>query len=378
MKTLQLNIEATTPQSPGMHNFIKDVHNDPNEKRYFGKSFPTIESIELPFLQFINAISKIMHPITLEIGAAEGIVSWKVPFAFEKVGVHYANELSHWMMDNPFESWVTYRLQNTSLKKYIVKLPGNCFDILTQNPALKGKVNAIFVQNVEHFFNPTEHQKFLTLIEDLLAHDGRAFLCAHSFKFGTDTKHPLYELFIQQKHKGDIYPGFAEYDTEFMQPKGRSFFVGEIKISNVSRPKDDAEQVKMNLCEPIDLGIKCIESIGDVKVMLAKQRISDNAFSPSIYRKAIESHASLEALQSFFINDVGKAVDKWGANITHAAAILRKYNKSSQLIVENHDNDNSSSSSSSSSPSNLSHIANGDLYTTIGLSGVSLEDNHSE
>ena len=41
---------------------------------------------------------------------------------------------------------------------------GDCFDILTRRPELKGKVNAIMVQNVEHFFNPEQHQQFLMLL----------------------------------------------------------------------------------------------------------------------------------------------------------------------------------------------------------------------
>lgn len=54
------------------------------------------------------------------------------------------------------------------LKEKTVIIPGDCFSILDKHPELKGNVDALYVQNLEHFFNPHMHQQFISLWKNFL------------------------------------------------------------------------------------------------------------------------------------------------------------------------------------------------------------------
>ncbi len=114
----------------------------------------------------------------MEIAAAIGLVTWKIPLAFEQTGKVYANELSS-KVEKTFDQVLNRRLEQ-ELQGVVHKIPGDCFNIPQNHPGLLGKVDAIFVQNLEHFFNPIQHQEFLNLLEKLLTDSGRAFLTAHT------------------------------------------------------------------------------------------------------------------------------------------------------------------------------------------------------
>ena len=102
MKEIQRNVGMETPENPFSLNFVKSVYNNRGDERYFGKNFYALESMQLPFLQFVHDISQNKEPIVLEIAAAWGLVTWKIPYAFEKGGIVYTNELSSFMLENYF------------------------------------------------------------------------------------------------------------------------------------------------------------------------------------------------------------------------------------------------------------------------------------
>ena len=93
-KSLQRNIAMTVPENRFSINFVRQVANNLEDKRFFGKTFFTIKDGELPFLQFVHEISKVKAPVVLEIAAARGYVTWKIPYCFETTGTVYANDLS--------------------------------------------------------------------------------------------------------------------------------------------------------------------------------------------------------------------------------------------------------------------------------------------
>ncbi len=324
---IQGNVAMTVKENPFSVHFAMPVQNDPGVTTYFGKSFPTIPAIELPFLQWVREVSaNNQNPVTMELAASMGLVSWKVPFAFpETVGMHYANELSHFMMDNVFPQMMDVRLKNhPELMEKVMRLPGDCFDIPQHYPALLGEVKALSVQNLEHFLNAETHPKFIGLIESLLAPGGRAFLCSHSFMFGTDPNHPLRALYSERKQMGDLYPGFAEYDVTFTSIKGAQMQVGDPEISNVSRPADDAEFVKIDKAEK-DAGVMFYSPAGrHVPLQKSTQHIFMNSFSPSIYRGVVAKFPSLRVVDTFFIEKANTRVDQWGDGISHAAVIIEK------------------------------------------------------
>ncbi|MBW8309285.1 MAG: hypothetical protein K0M45_06575 [Candidatus Paracaedibacteraceae bacterium] len=326
MQRVQKNVAMTVPENSFSLHFTLPIKNNEGDDRYFGKSFPTLQDVELPFLQYVKQTLTLKEePITLELAASIGMVSWKVPFAFSQEGTHYANDLSSLMLDSQFQKMVTNRLQETGLEKYLKTLPGDCFQLLEQHPSLRNKVDAIYVQNLEHFFNPTKHQSFLSLLDDLLAENGQAFLCAHSFKFGIDTAHPLFKLYSSRKAEGDIYPGFAAFDVEFIGIHKTALTVGDAVISNVSRPTDDTEAQKIDIGLPQDIGSHFIRPMGrQVELFKMKNHVVENSFSPSIYRNAVALHPNLEVIDAFFMDGKGKRLEKWGKDVHHAAAIIKK------------------------------------------------------
>ncbi len=254
-----------------------------------------------------------------------GLVSWKVPYAFEHGGTHYANELSLTEMNSHFDMIID-AFVSSDLKSSIVKIPGSCFNISTTHPELGESIDALYAQNLEHFFNPMEHYLFLELVADLLAPGGYAFLCAQSFRFGIDTTHPLRELYNRYKLGNVKYPGFAEYDMTFEQIVGSPFMVaGHATFENAGRPADNAVVEKRNIGMPRSLGLKHVVGFDNMQeTQQITQHLMMNAFSPTIYRDAIKDHPRLEVVDAFFIDKDGVRQNVWGENITHAAVIVRK------------------------------------------------------
>jgi len=320
---VQKFVGNTVPENPLSTKLAVSITNDDGITQYFGKMFPTIVAIELPFLQYVHEVSKHKKPTTLEVAAGAGYVSWKVPYAFENGGTHYANELSSKMLGR-FDQIIDLGvlgsdIQGKPLKSYIQKIQGSCFDILNSHPELKEKIDVIYGQNVEHFFNPEQHSAYLELIADLLAPGGQAFLCAHSFQFGTDGDHPLRNLFLQSKKDNKMYPGFAQFRVSFKQLVGSQAQIADNtnEFTDVFRPEDNAI-----------VDIKTIKSEEKDGIMFVTQEAIANYFSPEIYRKVLKSHSRLEVVDAFYIDKNGVRKDKWGANISHAAVIVKKKSKS--------------------------------------------------
>jgi hypothetical protein len=322
MEKLQSDIAMTVPQNPFAIHFVSAVRNNEGDQRYFGKSFHTLEAAELPFLQFVKKQSALGPINTLEIAASIGLVSWKVPYAFANNGHHYANDLSTVMLDQEFQMVMNKRLQDKALKESISKLPGDCFNLLTQRPDLKGKFNAIYVQNLEHFFNPIQHQQFISLINELLAENGQAFLTAHSVPL-KDKNDSITRYYFERIVARDPYPGFMEYTVEFTKLKGKEL-ITEHKLSNPSRPADDTTVKAEDMGAPANVTL-IDPTTGDC--MLAeegRQRVVSNAYSPVIYKTAVAHFPLLEVIDSFYMDKSGKKKEKLDPTVSHAVAIIRK------------------------------------------------------
>lgn len=350
VEVIQRIIASIVPQNQNTHGFFKQVEND-KEIRYFDEIFPTIAAIELPFLQFVHDISRQKSPVTMEIAAATGFVSWKVPLAFETDGMHYANELSPVMNEEFDENIKLFTKGNgtdskgNDLSLSIIKLPGSCFEILHRNPELKNKVDAVYVQNLEHFLNPIQHQQFINLIANLLAPGGQAFLCAPSFAFDGED-HPLYKLYQEQKKNKELYSGFAQFNVEFTTYAGteiqsRDMGVKKI-ISNAMSPKDDAVMEPINLEDnPIGSWIISKKNMGlgeyevtEYEMRRVKRYMIGDFFSPEIYRNAVALHPSLEVIDAFFIDGNGIRKKAWDKTVLYAAAIIRKKKDKENVVLE--------------------------------------------
>jgi len=317
MKQVQRQISLAVRENPFSMNFTSFT-STVGDKSY-GKMLPTLPDIELPFLRFVNKLSKTKKPVTLEIGAGIMLVSWKVPFAYdENMGTHYANELNP-ELANMGKDLIKKYTSNTDLSNTIKILEGDCFSVLKD---LQGKCDAIYVANVEHFFNPKQHEQFLKLIESLLAPGGKAFLCANSFAFGTDINNPLFKLYSLRKGQKDLYPGFAKYKVNLSQIKN----LGVIFNANIAdgpvRPEDDTPCIKYDIS-------KRNERFQFIKnefceVFDVTNEVTANAFSPTIYKNTVGKFTLLNVEETFFVDNMGKKQDKWGANIESAAVIVSK------------------------------------------------------
>lgn len=283
------------------------------EKR-FGHTFATSAVIELPFLQKVHEISKKKEQIvTLEIGAAAGFVSWKVPFAFENTGTHYANDLSEDVIKENFKIMlpnIFQRLQKPGLWSSIEIIPGSCFSILDKHPELVGKVDVIYVQNVEHFFNPVQHQLFLAMIWKLLTPGGYAYLSANNPNQCDLDESGKFHAFLSngESDVSNVYYGYVQY-------KRGNDLHNQSKIKEVKRPEKD----------DVALGF----DNGPVTVR--------NLFTPEVYRRAISCYNKnnkgrvLKVIDTFFLDLMGQRVKVenenpglYKTNSRHAAAIIHK------------------------------------------------------
>ncbi len=324
LRTIQKNVAMTAMENPyALHLAGIPIPKTPGNTRYFGKTFPTMP-FEPKFLRYIRNISDAKKPVTLELAAAIGLVSWKVPLCFgEKGGTHYVNDLNFSAMERMYDMIIDQRLRETpGLKEMLVMLPGNCFDIPQTNPHLLGKVDAIYVQNLDHFLNPADHQRYMRLLTDLLAPGGRAFLFAHSFLFKKDD--PLYKLYFEQKRAGDLYPGFVKYDAEFSVSTKHGFEIGESVYSNVTRPEDNALFEKFDIQPPRDAGQAYHPQTGLLEVTKLHQRAMQNSLSPSIYGRLVEAIPEITLIDTFFMTKNGQRVEKWDNGVNYVAVIFEK------------------------------------------------------
>lgn len=322
MRKLQRNVAMMVPENNYSINFVRVVPQNPNEMGKFGKTFQTLAGAELPFLQFVHETSKTKAPVVLEIAAARGLVTWKIPYCFETTGTVYASELSSVVLDKDFKMMMRARL-NESQQALIHTLPGNCLEIAEKEPSLIGSVDAIYVQNLEHFFNPIQHQKFLTLLSTLLAPNGRAFLISHTLETQLATSgNPVFELYKTHKDQ-EIYPGFMKV-LGISHTLLTGHLIGEYKILKAERP------VESTLCEKVTLE-DTIVSINGMEAHKTKEDVTSNFYTPTIYKNSIRAHPSLSMIDTYFLSGKGVKYTKFSESplITHAMAILEKNGNSS-------------------------------------------------
>jgi hypothetical protein len=241
----------------------------------FGINYPCIEDAERSFLLHIHNISQHKSITTLEIGAGIGLTSWKTAYAFcNNSSVHYVNELSEdlqTVIRHIIEKFVIHR--NTSmqeLKKQIRLISGNCFQLLSIAPTLRGAVDAIYVQNVEHFFNPNQHQLFLGLLDELLVVDGYAFLVAN---------YP--EDFVMKARPADItYPADPyKYFVRIKRNPNEPQTAGSCDLNTLA--VDD---------EFLDSSVTILDEVmvaNGKKIFLSHVR---NFFTESVYIKAVDKY----------------------------------------------------------------------------------------
>jgi len=325
MKKVQGFVYENSFGNPDWITSFTEIKNNPGDNRFFGKTFPSMWGIELPFLQFVNQQSRGKSVKTLEVAAGAGFVSWKVPFAFEGDGLHLATDLSESMIYGPFKDTISKRLDGTDLKDKLQAKVCDIFDLLTKFPELEGTFDAIYVQNLEHFFNPIKHQEFLKIISRLLTNGGKAFLSSHSQFYKTpDTD--AYNIHVSQNRKNDPYSGFISMNIEYPQVKETGMILKRT-VTNVRRAEDN-EETKLNTFQLTETDGTGALSFGkNITIIKTLQDVTMNYFSPLVYKNAVNllgSEYKLKLDQSYLLDKNGTRIKNWCEDVLFACAIVSK------------------------------------------------------
>ncbi|MBU0744631.1 MAG: class I SAM-dependent methyltransferase, partial [Gammaproteobacteria bacterium] len=294
------------------------IRNDPGETRIFGYNQNTIEDLELNFLQFVHEISIKKPPITLEIAAGTGNLSWKVPLAFENDGQHYANDLSSIMMNTEFDHTIEKHSKDLqlALKLFIKKIPGDCLKVLNIT-GLKNKFDAIYVANLEQYFNPEQHQQFLELIEYLLAPGGQAFLCSNSYIYKEN--YPIINFGQEQSNYPYFIQKIVTFENEINSNNPAAIIrpdnntpTGHVLIEKNNEDKFSKEELPQAFVNKVDI------------YKNATYSHTSNAFSPDVYRAVIELYPTLTIIDTFFVDRSGVRQSKMDYRVKRVAAIIKK------------------------------------------------------
>lgn len=255
----------------------------------------------------------------------------KVPLCYENEkltgGVHYMNDICAKALDcavNKFLPECPVSMSHLVGKNLIVDC-GDCFSFAERHPGLVGKVDAIYIQNFEHFLSPKKHQNLLNVIFDLLAPGGKAFLSALTFSFGLNEKHLGFAPYQENKKLGIVYPSYLLEVTKTNTTKKNIFgnFYDVIYT--------DVKKIDQDLDLPIGY-INKIEGLSHKYDNLSETY--SNRFSPSVYKNPIKffndknkSDFCLEVLDSYFISQNNEIVRKWTDELQFAAAVVVKEKK---------------------------------------------------
>lgn len=231
------------------------------------------------------------------------------------------------------------------LRECISTLPGSCFESLNKQE-FRGKFHAIYVQNLEHCFNPIQHQQFLGLLSDLLAENGRAYLMAQTFD-GVDGApgHPFQEFFNENKKNNILYPGFRQAiaHVRAVNMDENLKYVGYVhgnQRMTLTRPADTAECGNK---ESIDQSSTVMGVVRNTLVTLTdvKQTIIQNTFTKEVYEQAILRHPSarvrdsLKIVDSFYLGNKGIRYETYdhSKNTARVVAVIEKRSRSGEVAA---------------------------------------------
>ena len=225
------------------------------------------------------------------------------------------------MLNSDFQTMVENRLP-PPLRNMLHKIPGDCLEIPNKYPDLVGKIDAIYVQNLEHFFNPIQHQDFLRLLSILLTQNGRAFLVSHTLDPQVAIpSNPVFSLYKEHKEK-EIYPGFMKVTGSSYSLKS-GISIGSLDVAEATRPEQSTS------CSTTTISCQDAEITFNGKKEMGKfltQVVISNFYTPTIYKNAISTHKSLTMVATYFMDRHGNKHEKFGdsTSMTFAAAILEK------------------------------------------------------
>lgn len=184
---------------------------------------------------------------------------------------------------------------------------GAVLSILKRHPTLENTVDSIYVQNVEHFLNPTEHQQFVSIIKRLLKKDGQIFCTAGTIVSGAGSKgNPFFDTYITAKKNLCLYPLFIEY-TMLRYHLLKNPLVTSKPVISKARLAEHHESYFLNQTEAATI----FEGKGAIQLHV---HTLCNHFTPRIYRNSYhcfdsdfvqkDERCDFICLGSFFLDEV--------------------------------------------------------------------------
>ncbi|MBI2706987.1 MAG: hypothetical protein HYX35_01525 [Proteobacteria bacterium] len=332
-KKFQTFLSYEDPQyktQSGFRDFnIRPIQNNTDDHRHFGRSFHSFTGIELPCL--LDCYSPLGTPPKkyIELACADGKMVWKATAAG---ALTTANDLSSKEL-GLLDMIVQYRVptQVTS----ITKIPGSCFDILTQNPTLRGTSDVLFSKNLVHFLNDQEAIKFAHLVRDLLKENGTAYITANTFlKQDVAPK----ALFVKNQNENNPFPGFQVHTRLDTLVNGGSVFSTALKTRNAN-PGEKMDRVmtpKKSLTEKeITTFLQEHPQILP-NVIMAQQRDRRVMFERVLYNQPgmlfdikslgslFQREAGLTILDGFYLDEDGKRLETYDDTAVFVSVILKK------------------------------------------------------
>lgn len=288
-----------------------------NDGRFFGRTLPTKPDLEIPFLLFVKYKSKDSPVNTLELGCSEGLVSTKVPFCLNNPGKHLGIDLSEDALKQA-NSYAKQMLDPFKLKNTCSFLKMDCLKILEKAPKYRKKLTAIYSQNLIHFFNPAKTMEFFSIVDQLLAPGGKAFICADA----PDIRYTADHYNEMAKNPENTFPGFMTKVNECVNwgTKGISMS-GKPQIT-LPDPNTECKTEVLSVRESL-VQIKGTSSI-ELKPVKA-ERTTVNYFTPEVFRRLLATFPGLEITETYFMNKEGlRLPDETILEDLSAVVILQK------------------------------------------------------
>ena len=278
------------------YTIIKNVENNPGDNRSYGNIFPSLPSIQYAYLTHLKNISRIRDITVVNFGDADGRVSLKARLAIGSNGLVIVNDLSALEIKKA-KTLFSETLSILNKKNNAQFDIGSLFNFLKHNPHLKEKVDVCYIQNVEHFMNPLEHQQFVhDIVYPLLKKGGHIFCTAHTIESSVTYKgNPYFELYQLNKKQNIPYPLFAEIIlANQYDPQTKLYVLGSTKIISAATPHNDKK------CDGTGKSYQDEEGFWTVI-----HHVTHNKFTPTIYKNTFGNN--FECIESFFMDHRGKA-----------------------------------------------------------------------
>lgn len=285
---------------------VTAVINNDSDKKFAGRTYFALVDARLPFFQEISSFDREIKVLVLADGL--GRVGCLVPYALQNPSSRvYINELSMPMVE---KIKARVRQLPKEFQSLIEIIPGDCRNILKNNPNLKESFDLIYCQHLEHFFNPIEHRIFLEFINNALTLKGKAFFIAETFpSISWKHKMPDYLLYLKNRKVKKPYSGFLGFHQTIQGDAARDIKgIGIVDVKKAWIPEETA------ICG--------YEAIPNKRNMFS---IVQNKFTPEIYQEEIGKIPSLTFKEAYYLNTNGvKSTYETDNNITSVVAIAEK------------------------------------------------------